>query len=138
MKHVFISLLNFNGKKNTLDCLQSLKNIKRDSFKLTIIVVDNASQEEFDLNDKTIGSIPLIFIKNNENLGFSGGHNIAIKYALENGADYIVILNNDTYVDHNFLEELFKVSKEEAGILSPKIYFAPGPKLLKGPKMGLP
>lgn len=128
MKHIFISLLNFNGKKNTLACLESLKVINQKSFQLTIVVVDNASKEELDLKNVTVGDIPLIVIKNNKNLGFSGGHNVAIKYGLENGADYILILNNDTYVDKNFLEELLKVAEEdnEIGILIPKIYFAPG------------
>ncbi len=128
MKHVVISLLNFNGKKNTIDCLESLKSVKRDNFKLTIAVVDNASKEEFDLKSGTIGDMPLVVIKNNKNLGFSGGHNAAIQYALVGGADYILILNNDTYVDRNFLEELLKVGEQDnkIGILVPKIYFAPG------------
>lgn len=134
MKHVVISLLNFNGKKNTLDCLESLKNVTRDNFKLTIAVVDNASSDgslkeiqnakskmkNSNLKVKAIGNIL--------NLGFAGGHNAAIKYALENGADYVLILNNDTYADKNFLEELLKVAETDnkIGILVPKIYFAPG------------
>jgi GT2 family glycosyltransferase len=128
MKHIVISLLNFNGKKNTLDCLESLKNIKTDNFKLTISVVDNASSEDFDLKIKSIGNIPLVFTKNNKNLGFSGGHNVSIQYAIENKADYVLILNNDTYVDKDFLINLLKVAEGDAsvGILVPKIYFAPG------------
>ena len=130
MKHVVISLLNFNGKKNTLECLESLKNVKRDNFKLTIVVVDNAST---DASPSVISNLKsqisnLKFIKNANNLGFAGGNNVAIKYALENGANYVLILNNDTYVDKNFLEELLKASEkdEKIGILVPKIYFAPG------------
>lgn len=128
MKHIFISILNFNGKKNTLACLESLKNIKREGFKLTIVVVDNGSYEYFDLTSGTIGDIPLIVIKNKKNLGFSGGQNKAIKYSMGNGADYVLVLNNDTYVDKNFLEKLLTFSEkdERIGILSPKIYFAPG------------
>ncbi len=128
MKHVVISLLNFNGLKNTLACLASLNNIKINNFKLTIVVVNNLSKEEFDLKINSLGGIPLVVIKNSKNLGFSGGNNVAIKYALENGADYVLILNNDTYVDKNFLEELLKVGEQDnkVGILVPKIYFAPG------------
>lgn len=141
MKHVVISLLNFNGKKNTLDCLESLKNVKRDNFKLTITVVDNASTdgslEEIQNAKAKMQNHPLRseasnlkfkIIGNKLNLGFSGGHNVAIKYGLENGADYILILNNDTYVDRNFLEELLKVGEQDdkTGILVPKIYFARG------------
>lgn len=128
MKHIVISLLNFNGLKNTLACLRSLKNIKIDNFKLTIVAIDNPSKEEFDLKSSSLGDIPLVVIKNSKNLGFSGGNNVAIKYALENGADYILILNNDTYVDRDFLAEFLKVAEQDnsVGILVPKIYFAPG------------
>lgn len=132
MKHVVISLLNFNGKKNTLECLESLKNIKRDNFRLTTVVVDNASSDgsaeriKHYVSDNKYDEIKII--ENNKNLGFSGGHNVAIKYALESGADYVLILNNDTYVNSNFLEELLMTAEKNKsiGILSPKIYFASG------------
>lgn len=124
MKHVVISILNFNGEKNTLDCLESLGAINEKGFILTILVIDNGS------------SLPLIeiqntkikIIKNKTNIGFSGGHNMAIRYAFETKADYILILNNDTYVDKNFLGELLRIAEkdDEIGILCPKIYFAPG------------
>jgi len=128
MNHIVISLLNFNGLKNTLACLESLRNIKIDDFKLTIVAVDNRSREEFDLKSGSLGDIPFVVIKNSKNLGFSGGNNVAIKYALENGADYVLILNNDTYADKDFLTELLKAAAKDSniGILVPKIYFAPG------------
>lgn len=132
MKHVFISLLNYNGSENTIDCLESLKDIIADNFKLTIAVVDNASSDDsvrnikdYILKNKLSG---IKIIQNKENLGFSGGHNVVIKYALKNGADYVLILNNDTYVDQDFLAELVGEgeSDKKAGILVPKIYFALG------------
>lgn len=128
MMNVFISIINFNGRKNTLECLESLKNLDIRNFKLTIIVVDNASEEKFDMENGFLGDIPQVIIKNEENLGFSGGHNAGIKYALNQGADYVLILNNDTYADRDFIEELLKAAEkdENIGILVPKIYFAPG------------
>jgi len=128
MKSVFVSLLNFNGRKNTLECLESLKKINTAGFKLTILVVDNNSAELLDLEDDLRGEIKIKVIKNENNLGFSGGHNVGTRYALKNNADYVLILNNDTYVDPNFLTELLKTAKEDKnfGILVPKIYFAPG------------
>lgn len=132
MKHVAISLLNFNGKQNTLDCLKSLENIKKNNFESSIIIVDNASTDDSVasfrqyISDGKHDCIKII--ENKNNLGFSGGHNVAIKYALESGADYVLVLNNDTYVDTNFLAELFKVAEKDVGIgiLVPKIYFAAG------------
>ncbi|MFA7676037.1 MAG: glycosyltransferase family 2 protein, partial [Candidatus Shapirobacteria bacterium] len=59
------------------------------------------------------------------NLGYVGGNNFGINYALENNFDFIILLNNDVIVDQNFLEELLKESNHY-DILGPKIYFAPG------------
>jgi GT2 family glycosyltransferase len=130
MKQIFISLLNFNGKENTLDCLKSLEKVKTDNFKLTVVVADNAPADNSGLLFSKYKSdiYDFKFIQNEKNLGFSGGQNVAIKYALTNKADYILILNNDTYVDHNFLNELLKAAESDGGvgIFVPKIYFAPG------------
>lgn len=128
MKSVSISILNFNGKKNTLGCVESLKKIDSSKFNLNIIVIDNGSVESFPLKGGRWGNTSLEIIRNEKNLGFSGGQNVGIKHALGSGADYVLILNNDTYVDRNFLEELLCVSQidEKIGILVPKIYFAPG------------
>jgi len=128
MKSVFVLILNFNGAKNTLECLESLKKINLPDVKLTILIVDNNSQEKLDLRNETAGKIKIEVIKNKENLGFSGGNNVGIQYALKNNADYVLILNNDTYVDPNFLTELLKVAEKDRsiGISVPKIYFAPG------------
>lgn len=128
MKKVFISILNFNGKKNTLECIESLRKISISNVELTVLIIDNASTEELVLGDIPSENMDLKLIREEKNLGFSGGHNVGIKYAITRNADYLLILNNDTYVDKSFLEELLKIAEKDAqiGILSPKIYFAPG------------
>lgn len=128
MKSVFISVLNFNGSNNTLECIESLKKINTSGFKLTILVIDNGSSEKLNLKSESFGEITIEVIKNERNLGFSGGHNVGIRHALKADADYVVILNNDTYVDENFIVELLKAAERDnkIGVLSPKIYFAPG------------
>lgn len=68
----------------------------------------------------------LIITKNEKNYGFTGGNNIGIKYILrEKKTDYILLLNNDTVVDGNFLTELVKVAESDPkiGIVGPKIYY---------------
>lgn len=124
MPLVFVSILNYNGKDNTVDCLKSLEKISKENFDLKVIVIDNASKEEFEL--PVFPNLDLEVIRNNKNLGFSGGHNVGIKYAMSKRADYILILNNDTVVDKNLISELIKGSKENAEIVAPKIYFYPG------------
>ncbi len=134
MKNIFISVLNFNGEKNTLMLIDSLKKIKLNSSEVTILIIDNASESLPKITESSIGKFSLKFIKNNKNLGFSGGHNVGIKYALENEADIVVFLNNDTIVDNNFLNEMLAVfeSDEKIGILVPKIYFMKGHEFHKG------
>lgn len=126
MKSVFVSIINFNGKKNTLDCLSQIDSINVEGLDLTVLVIDNASEEKIEIEDNFLKNFPLVFIKNDKNLGFSGGHNIGIKYAFSNGADYVIVLNNDVVLDKNFIRELILSAEKENGIISPKIYFAKG------------
>ena len=68
----------------------------------------------------------LILIKNDENYGFAEGNNIAIRFAMKKlNPDYVLLLNNDTVVDKDFLKELIEVAKkrDNIGFIGPKIYF---------------
>jgi len=80
--------------------------------------------------EKKIKDLPsnrkLILIKNEKNYGFAEGNNIGMRYALRAlNPDYVLLLNNDTVVDKEFLSELVKVGKvdEKVGIVGPKIYY---------------
>lgn len=128
MKNVFVSIINFNGKENTLSCLLQLDKIKSSGFNTTVIVIDNASEEDFSLATDFLKNIPVVFIKNKKNLGFAQGHNIGIEYALAHGADYVIILNNDTLLDENFVDSLVRMAEKDSkiGAIGPKIYFAKG------------
>ncbi|MCL5113770.1 MAG: glycosyltransferase family 2 protein [Patescibacteria group bacterium] len=128
MRKVFISILNFNGKKNTLECLKSIDNLNTDGIDLSVVVIDNGSKELLGLKDNLLKNATLKVILNKKNLGFSAGHNLGIKYALLNNADCVVILNNDTVLDKNLVYELVRVMDKDSsiGIVSPKIYFAEG------------
>ena len=126
MTKVFVTILNYNGNKDTRNCLNSLEELNIADFELNVVVVDNASREKFN-EDKKYQKFNLKIIRSEENLGFSGGQNLGIKFALDNGADYVVILNNDVILDKNLIIELLKTFDEkDCGIVSPKIYFAKG------------
>lgn len=112
-----VVIVNWNGKKDTLECLGSLKNV-------SIIVVDNAS---FDGSVEAIRKqFPKVeIIQNSENLGFTGGNNVGIKNALNDGADFVWLLNNDTTVDKNALMSLINVFDDASvGVAGSKIYFS--------------
>jgi len=129
-KKVFVVVLNWNRADDTLECLRSLSNLVLDDVVLTVVVVDNASVDNsVERIKKTKWPFAFALLKNSKNLGFAEGNNVGIKYSLENGADYVMVLNNDTIVDRKLLVNLlssFDDKKEEVGVVSPKIYFAKG------------
>lgn len=89
---------------------------------LEIEVIDGLYRKNFVKSS----SKQLFLIKNNKNVGFAEGNNIGIRYALNNlNPDYILLLNNDTVVNKNFLFKLLEVSEsdEKIGITGPKIYY---------------
>lgn len=95
---IFVIVLNWNGWQDTLACLDSLKRLDYDPTRMRILVVDNAS------TDGSVGRIreahPNVrVVETGANLGYAGGNNVGIRIALEDGADWIWILNNDTEVD---------------------------------------
>ncbi len=126
MKKVFVIILHYKGKKFTRQCLLSLNKIKTSNFSVKAVVVESGSLEPIDELKKEFFNE--VFIKKKENLGYAEGNNVGIRYALKQGADYLLLLNNDTVVDSQMLLQLVKVgeSDESFGILGPKIYFAPG------------
>ncbi|MBI2064679.1 MAG: glycosyltransferase family 2 protein [Candidatus Yanofskybacteria bacterium] len=91
---------------DTINLLNSLADQTDKDFQ--IIVVDNASvEEDFSaLGGSAPGGNNILLIRNEKNLGFSGGNNIGIKKALENGSNWVVLINNDTVVESSFIGAL--------------------------------
>lgn len=126
---VFIILVNWNGKDDTLECLASLHQQTYPNRR--ILVVDNGS---------TDGSVEAIraqypevtILALSENRRFAGGNNIGIRRALEAGAEYVLLLNNDTTADRNMLRVLVGTmrSRPDAGMVAPKIYYYAAPRIL--------
>ena len=98
MKRVEVVVLNWNGWRDTLVCLASLQHLDYPNFGL--IVVDNGSTD--GSQNHIEANIPgLKMLQTGANLGFGGGCNAGIRQALEQGADYIWLINSDTTVDAN-------------------------------------
>lgn len=102
---VGIILVNWNGYEFTAACLNSLRKVDFPDFK--VILVDNASQNQEAERLKT-GFPEIDLIKNSENLGFAGGNNTGIIQALAQGYSYVLLLNNDTLVEPDFLGHMMR------------------------------
>jgi|WetSurMetagenome_2_1015567.scaffolds.fasta_scaffold19268_3 GT2 family glycosyltransferase len=124
-----IILVNWNGKSDTLECLASLRKV--DMPDLKVIVVDNGSSD---------GSVEAIrsehpwveIVALAENRRFAGGNNAGIKHALIRGAEYLLLLNNDTFVAPDFAAHLLRrlTTEPRCGLVAPKIYYAAPSDLL--------
>ena len=122
---VKIIILNYNGREDTLECLHSLENLDYPNYHITI--VDNGSQD--GLGQEVKQDFPQVrYIYSPVNLRFAGGNNLAIIQAMSKGFEYILLLNNDTIVDHSFLKFLVESAQSsgEIGLCAPKmLYFNP-------------
>ena len=120
---VVIVILNWDGLLDTLECLRSVQKITYPNF--TVLVVDNGSKGNDAEVIRSKFEDFVCIIKIEKNLGFTGGANVGIRWALRSGAKYVFLLNNDTIVDPNVLTELVNVSQNDTqiGIVGPKIYY---------------
>ena len=122
---IFSIILNWNGKDDTIACLTSLQKIKKTEDSLTVVVVDNGSTN--DSVSAIRSAHPWVtLLEAKANLGFTGGNNIGISYALDHGADLVWMLNNDTIVEKNVLSFTSAFTDPKVGAAGCKIYFAPG------------
>ncbi len=117
-----IIIVNWNSYNVTAACLLSLRSIDYGNFET--IVVDNGSE------DNSVEEIRAQFpeatlLRNSENRGFTGGNNTGIQYALDQGKDLIMLLNNDTIVTSGFASILIKelLIDKSIGAIHPKIMY---------------
>lgn len=106
---IYIVIPVFNRWHFTLACLQSLRNLDFTDFK--IIVVDHGSTDCTHKN--IIQDFPeVVLLKGNEKMWWTAATNVGVKYALENGAAFVLTLNNDLIVKPNYLQELSEVARQ--------------------------
>lgn len=123
-KKVAVILVNFNTFSDTKECVESLNQASRQVTDFDIVVVDNASTKVDHEIEKFLKNTT-IYLPLQENLGFSGGNNIGIQYVLEHNYDYVLLLNNDTLVEKDFIDQLVSKSEklDNLGAAIGKIYY---------------
>jgi GT2 family glycosyltransferase len=122
---IYVVTLTWNQREDTVDCLKSLNRITYPNYRL--LLVDNASV------DGTVKAVADYFpeveiIVNPRNLGFPGGFNVGLRHAFDQGAEYVFMINNDTFVEPSILDKLMAYADQPGvGMVAPKIYYADEP-----------
>lgn len=125
-----IIIVNFNQINHTLECINSL--LSAEAKLNQIIVVDNASSDNSVAVLKERYDSSLTILELSENRGYPFGLNQGIPKALEKGAEWLLLMNNDVVVDENFLVELQKATKHnpEAKLIGPSILYYDHPEII--------
>jgi len=126
---VYIVVLSWNGREDTLACLESCRAISYPNAR--VLVVDNGSSDASELAIRT--AFPEVeLLQTGENLGFTGGNNVGIRRALDAGAAQVLLLNNDTVVDPGIVGALVDAAQSDGsiGMLCSKMYFFDPPDRL--------
>ena len=114
-------ILNYRNYADTIECVRSLE--RTDASDATIYIIDNDSQNgsEEALRD-AFGDRHRV-MQSGSNLGYAGGNNVGLRAALDDGCDWIVILNNDTLVAQDFVATLldFVQQDETVGVVGAQI-----------------
>ncbi|HAU08004.1 MAG TPA: hypothetical protein DCS06_03445 [Candidatus Yanofskybacteria bacterium] len=117
---ISIVTVNYNGAEDTINLLNIFKNQTDSDFEL--IVVENGSNvadiDRLNEYQKKHGWQNLVVIKNGQNLGFSGGCNVGIKKALAGGSKWVILINNDTTPEKDFIARLKAVLRLKRGVVS--------------------
>jgi GT2 family glycosyltransferase len=126
--NIWIVPVNFNGLDDTRKCLRSLAEL---SHSASVVVVDNAS---------TVDPVPVLaaefpwihLVRTSFNGGWSGGNNAGIRFALERGAEFVILLNNDTIVRPDLVGRLLAAAevRPDYGIIGPVIRYMDEPELV--------
>jgi GT2 family glycosyltransferase len=118
-------VLSWNGREDTLRCLESLT---RAAWDLGIVCVDNGSTD--GSQEGVRERFPqVVLIEAGANLGYSGGNNLGLRHALKHGARWVALVNNDATVAEDAIQGFERAASERpgAGILAGKVYFADRP-----------
>ena len=116
---ISISSINFNGAEKTIKLLESLKNQTNQNFDVIVVDNDSALADFGELKTWIEVNYPKTWlIRNTSNTGFSGGVNTGIRKGLEIGSDWVVLLNNDTWVEKDFIEKLEPLFAHHHGIIA--------------------
>ncbi len=124
---VAVVILNWNLPDDTNTCVDSV--LRSDYPHVLTVVVDNGSTPENIARLRT-SEQGAELVRNEQNLGFAEGCNVGVRYALEHGADYVLLINNDTTIAEDMISRLMAVAQAnpQLGVIGPLIFYASAPE----------
>jgi len=140
MINIHVVIVSWNSWKDIKELIPTLDKAKGKSYRLKYIVVENGSTDESPQKLPKLLPRKVEYIDTKENLGYAGGVNVGTRWALDNRADFVFVLNPDTTVDEKVFNELLKpFSNPKVGIVGPRIYYYDEPDLIwwTGAKLNL-
>ena len=123
-KRTLVLIVTWNGAAVIRKCLDSLRH---STIPLVTYIVDNNSED--NTTNIILDEYPDVILKmNSENIGFGQANNMGFKYALENGFGYVMMLNQDTYIEPDAIQKLVEVREANPtfGLVSPMHFKAEG------------
>jgi GT2 family glycosyltransferase len=117
---VWIVVATWNNYADTSECLASLRHLNYPAIR--VVIVDNGSVDGTPEHVRRDFPEALV-LENGRNLGVPAGYNVGFRYALDRGARYLCMLNNDTVVDPAMFDHLVRADQPGAGILMPIVYY---------------
>ncbi|WP_345969907.1 glycosyltransferase family 2 protein [Sulfurimonas sp. HSL1-6] len=151
---VAVVLLNYKGSEDTISCLHSLQKVTYPNYRVVVIDNDSPDDSMKQIQDYLQSQIPddlVVFksldeamsrsdscakytlLQSGQNGGYGYGNNVGIQFALHNGADYVLILNNDIFIpDPGFIEPMVRLCEKDQtlGAVSGKIFFHDRPDIV--------
>ena len=124
-KKISVILINYNGKKYNDACIASiLQSTVREQ--LQIVIVDNASTDDSlaVLRNRWGGDEQVYILALDDNYGFSRANNEGIRWSMEQGVEYFLLLNNDTEIEPDAVERMLDCHLKTGGIVVPKVLYA--------------
>ena len=114
---IFVIIVTYKGKRWYDKCFGSLR---ESTILVQTVVVDNSPTEE-DSAYIRVHFPEVTIIRTYDNIGFGRANNLGMRHALDNGCDYVFLLNQDAWIEPDAIEKLVAIAEKhpEYGILTP-------------------
>lgn len=113
-KKIGVVILSYRNIDDTIECIKSIRNCKSEKARIEIYLIDNSEDRSYI--ESILKAVEVDYSFTTRNDGYAKGNNVGIKNALHNGCNYIIVLNNDTIVEDDFVDPLIEALESDKSI----------------------